>query len=154
VGLSPPSVELYAPAHTAPLTGRVRIVAKVPTNLEYARRRLARTEGWALAALCRMLIMLGTRGSYLILRSSELPCSMSNGYSTDVLEQYLGARAYALHVEDPAIKSLEPRSNCLCATLRGRPIFLAFSSCIHERTRERVVSVDMQVDRSNLKRED
>jgi hypothetical protein len=73
----------------------VRVVARVPADLEYACRRLANSEGWGLGDLCRSLIMLGACGSYLALRSSGPPYSMSDGRSSGVLEQYLGARAYA-----------------------------------------------------------
>jgi len=73
----------------------VRIVARVPADLEHACRHLARSEGWILGDLCRSLIVLAACGSYLTLRSSEPSYSMSNGRSSSVLEQYLGARAYA-----------------------------------------------------------
>jgi hypothetical protein len=75
--------------------GYVRIVVRVPADLEHACRRLANSEGWGLGDLCRSLIVLGACGSYLALRSSEPPYSMSDGRSSSVLEQYLGARAYA-----------------------------------------------------------
>ena len=51
--------------------GYVRIVARVPADLEHACRRLARSEGWILGDLCRSLIVLAACGSYLTLRSSE-----------------------------------------------------------------------------------
>jgi hypothetical protein len=75
--------------------GYVRIVARVPANLEHACRRLARSEGWILGDLCRNLIVLAACGSYLASRSSEPSHSTSNGRFSSVLEQYLGARAYA-----------------------------------------------------------
>ena len=73
----------------------VRIVARVPADLEHACRRLARSEGWILGDLCRSLIVLAACGSYLTLRSSEPTQPLSDGHSSGVLEQYLGARAYA-----------------------------------------------------------
>jgi hypothetical protein len=72
-----------------------RIVARVPADVDHACRRLANSEGWGLGDLCRSLIVLGATGSYLTLRSSEPPHSMSNGRSSSVLEEYLGVRAYA-----------------------------------------------------------
>jgi hypothetical protein len=73
----------------------VRIVAKVPADLEHACRRLANNEGWGLRDLCRSLIVLGACASYLTLRSSEPPQPMSDGRFSSVLKEYLGAQVYA-----------------------------------------------------------
>jgi len=75
--------------------GYIRIVARVPADLEHACRCLANGEGWALGDLCRSLIVLGACGSYLTLRSSEPQQPISDGRFSSVLKQYLGAQAYA-----------------------------------------------------------
>lgn len=73
----------------------IRVVARVPADLEHACRRLADGEGWALGDLCRSLIVLGACGSYLTLRSCEPRQTMSDGRFSRVVKEYLGARAYA-----------------------------------------------------------
>jgi len=73
----------------------IRIVARVPADLEQACRRLAKTEGWGLGDLCRNLIVLAACASYLTLRSPEPSQQESNGPRSSVLKEYLGVQAYA-----------------------------------------------------------
>jgi hypothetical protein len=73
----------------------VRIVARVPADLEHACRRLANSEEWRLGDLYRSLIVLGACGSYLTLSSSKSPQPISDGRFSSVLKEYLGAQAYA-----------------------------------------------------------
>ena len=75
--------------------GYSRIVARIPADLDQACRRLAKSEGWELGDICRSLVVLGACGSYLTLRPSEPPKTISDSRFPGVLKQYLGGRAYA-----------------------------------------------------------
>lgn len=83
-------------------TEYVRIVARIPADLEQSCRRLARNEGWELGDLFRSLILLGACGSFLTLRSSKPQDFASDRRFLSVLKQYLGRRAYAPRTGKPS----------------------------------------------------
>ena len=83
-------------------TEYIRIVARIPADLEQACRRLVHNEGWELGDLYRSLILLGACGSFLTLRSSKPRDFASDSHFPSVLKQYLGRRAYAPRTGKPA----------------------------------------------------